>query len=364
MARDLPEAKIMVVDDSMTNLKLAKNALSDRGAVITVPSAKRMFELIGQIGPHLIILDINMPGMDGFEAIARLKSDPESTDVPVIFLTADTDAGSELKGLRLGAVDYLYKPIEPDLLRQRVDIHLTLLAQRMRLEAQGRELKAFNENLQRMVVEETRKVVRLQGSVLDTVVDLVESRDDTTGGHVSRTLSWLEALVFGLIDRPDCPPEVAGWDVSQLLQSSRLHDVGKITISDAILKKPGPLTPEEFEIMKTHAARGAEIIDRIAGNLPPDDARYLVQARIMALTHHEKWDGSGYPRGLAGLDIPLQGRLMAITDVYDALISKRPYKKPMSHEEAVAVIAAGSGTHFDPALAEVFLAVSPKFNRE
>ncbi|MDR0355673.1 MAG: response regulator [Deltaproteobacteria bacterium] len=361
MGHDLLGAKIMLVDDSATNLMLAKKALSDRGAVFTVPSAQRMFELVGQVEPHLIILDVNMPGMSGLEAIRLLKSSPETRDIPVIFLTANADVGSEIEGLSLGAVDYLYKPIESTLLRQRVDIHLTIVAQRLRLEAQSRELKSFNENLKQMVEDETKKVMLLEGAILETVVDLVESRDETTGGHVSRTIHWLQLMVDRLKDTDSCPDELRYWDIPLFLQSSRLHDVGKIAIDDAILKKPGPLTAEEFEIMKTHAARGAEIIDRIAKNLPDGESTYLSEARIMALTHHEKWDGSGYPKGLAGSDIPLQGRLMAITDVYDALVSKRPYKKPFSHDEAAKILVEGAGSHFDPSLIDVFKAVSDAF---
>ncbi|MDR2300673.1 MAG: response regulator [Deltaproteobacteria bacterium] len=363
MAGNLNGAKIMVVDDSVANLRLAKSALADRGDVFTVPSAQRMFELIDEVKPHVIVLDINMPGMSGLEAIKELKARESTREVPVIFLTANADVGSEIEGLKLGAVDYLYKPIEPTLLKQRVDIHLTIVFQRLDLERKSQELRLFNENLKRLVVEETNKVVRLQASVLDTVVDLVESRDATTGDHVARTLKWMETLVFALLDSPDCPTEAHSWNVTLLLQSSRLHDVGKITIPDAILKKPGPLNAEEFEIMKTHANAGAEIIDKIAQNLPASEAGYLVDARVMALTHHERWDGQGYPLALKGEGIPLKGRVMAITDVYDALTSFRPYKKPMSHEKASEIIISESGTHFDPVLVEIFKAVNHKFER-
>jgi putative two-component system response regulator len=320
-----------------------------------------MFELISEARPHLIILDINMPGMSGLEAIEKLKANESTRAIPVLFLTANADVGSEIEGLRLGAVDYLYKPIEPTLLRQRVDIHLTILSQRLELERKSEELRLFNENLKRAVVEETRKVARLQGAILDTVVDLVESRDATTGDHVSRTLKWMETLVFGLLASPGCPAEVQSWELTLFLQCSQLHDVGKITISDAILKKPGPLTPEEFEIMKTHTTAGADIIGKIAQSAPPGEANYLEDARIMALTHHERWDGKGYPLGLAGVDIPLKGRLMAVTDVYDALTSNRPYKLPMSHEEACQIIISGGGSHFDPDLVEIFKNVNQKF---
>jgi putative two-component system response regulator len=213
-----------------------------------------------------------------------------------------------------------------------------------------------------MVEEETAKVSKLQGSVLETVVDLVESRDDITGGHISRTMKWLELMLEGIVTTGIYGDVVKSWDKSLFLYSSRLHDVGKISISDSILKKPAKLTFEEFEEMKHHTTIGASIIDRICESLPETNHHFMNQAKILALTHHEKWDGTGYPGKLEGRNIPLQGRLMAIADVYDALISKRPYKPSMTHEEAAEIIISGAGTHFDPRLIEIFKEISWKFN--
>ncbi|MDR1870674.1 MAG: response regulator [Deltaproteobacteria bacterium] len=351
----------MVVDDSITNLKCAKTALATIGEIFTVPSAQRMFDLLSKITPAIILLDINMPEINGVEAIKILKSSPHYADIPVIFLTSINNKGSELEGLCLGAVDYITKPFEPLLLLKRVEIHLTIIKQRLKMEEQGKKLKNFNENLQKMVAEETEKVSKLQVSVLETVVDLVESRDDITGGHISRTMNWLKYLFSGLIETGAYADEIEDWDVDLVLQSSRLHDVGKISISDAILKKKGKLTEAEFEEMKTHTTIGASIIDRICDSLPKDNHQFMNQAKILALTHHEKWDGTGYPYGLAGEEIPLQGRLMAIADVYDALISERPYKSALSHEMAERIIIAGAGAHFDPRLVAAFQKVSWKF---
>ena len=355
--------RIMVVDDAVTNLRKAKDALVSMGDVFTVPSADRMFELLPAVKPALILLDINMPGMSGMEALKILKNTDGYENIPVIFLTSNDDPDSEMDGLSRGAVDYITKPFDPQLLRKRVEIHLTLVSQRLKLEEQSRQLINFNENLQKMVQEETAKVSALQGAILDTVVDLVEGRDDITGGHIGRTMRWLGLLLEGVVEEGLYKESRAGWDVKLILQSSRLHDVGKIGISDNILQKPGRLTAEEFEIIKRHTTLGAQIIDKISASLPKEDHLFLNHARVLALTHHERWDGDGYPVGLSGENIPLEGRLMAISDVYDALISVRPYKEAFSHEQAVGIIINSRGRHFDPALVDIFSRVEHRFKQ-
>jgi putative two-component system response regulator len=255
----------------------------------------------------------------------------------------------------------------PQLLHKRVELHITVEIQKRlledqakKLEAQRTELKRFNENLQKLVAEKTGKVLELQSAILKTVADLVESRDNVTGGHVERTQHGLKVLIEGLEDLGLYREQMEGWDKDLMLQSSQLHDVGKIAIADSILNKPGRLTTEEFEEIKRHAALGVEIIERIESETRDSD--FLKYAKVFAGTHQEKWDGSGYPNGLAGEDIPLQGRLMAIADVYDALVSDRPYKKAFSHEEAVQIILDGKGTHFDPVLVDVFEQVADQFS--
>jgi putative two-component system response regulator len=228
-------------------------------------------------------------------------------------------------------------------------------AQKKNLEAQQRELKNFNDNLQRMVDEKTKTVLELQDAILKTVADLVESRDDITGGHIERTRRGVGLLVEALGDHPRFSKEVSRWDIKLLLQSSQLHDVGKIAISDRLLKKPGKLDPEEFEEMKKHAAFGVQIIERIEENTSASD--FLKYAKIFAGTHHERWDGSGYPNGLAEENIPLPGRIMALADVYDALVSERPYKNAFPHADAVKIIRDGKGTQFDPALTDIFIKI-------
>jgi putative two-component system response regulator len=357
---------IMIVDDNIANLRIAKNSLADTYDIFTVPSAAKMFDLLQRNKPELILLDIDMPEMNGYEAIKILKEHPATKDILVIFLTGKSDSESELEGLSLGAVDYISKPFMPPLLKKRIELHLTVEEQNRKLEEQARvlkehqaELREFNENLQRMVEEKTGKVVELQRAILKTVADLVESRDDITGGHVERTQRGLRVLIEGLEDLGLYREQIQGWDKDLMLQSSQLHDVGKIAIMDNILNKPGRLTPDEFEEIKKHTTLGVRIIEKIESNT--SESEFLKYAKVFAGTHQEKWDGTGYPMGLAGEDIPLQGRLMAIADVYDALVSDRPYKKAFSHEEAVRIILDGKGTHFDPVLVDVFEQVADQF---
>jgi putative two-component system response regulator len=347
----MEEAKrrtIFMVDDNLTNLTVGKNALLGKYKVFTIPTGKKLFEMLDKTIPDLILLDIEMPEMNGYDIIKILKNDPKTAEIPVIFLTARSDSGSELEGLSLGAIDYISKPFSPPLLLKRIEVH-------MLVEDQKHELEDYNENLQEKVDEKTKTVLDLQNAILRTVAELVECRDDTTGGHIERTQSYLRILIDSLLEDGLYKDEVMGWskDFDIILQSSQLHDVGKIAIKDSILQKPAKLTPEEFDEMKTHTTFGIKVIERIQENT--SDAAFLKYAKVFASTHHEKWDGSGYPRGLKGAEIPLQGRLMAIADVYDALISERPYKKAFSHEEAVEIIRDGSGAHFDPNLVKVFL---------
>ncbi|MDR1249877.1 MAG: response regulator, partial [Treponema sp.] len=315
---------VMLVDDNPSSLRVGKTVLSEKYTAFTAPSAEKMFSLLEKNTPALILLDVDMPEMNGYEAIRILKEKPETKNIPVIFLTGKTGTEAELEGLDLGAVDYIAKPFMPPLLLKRIESHLLVESQKKTLEAQKRiletqqgELKNFNDNLQKMVDEKTKTVLELQDAILKTVADLVESRDDITGGHIERTRRGVGLLVKALEGHPLVGREVAAWDFDLLLESSQLHDVGKIAISDHILKKPGKLDPEEFEEMKKHAAFGVQIIERIeaSANSVSD---FLKHAKIFAGTHHEKWDGSGYPNGLAGTGIPLQGRIMALADVYDA----------------------------------------------
>ena len=349
---DAKRKTIFMVDDNLTNLTVGKNALLGKYKVFTIPSGKKLFEMLERTTPDMILLDIEMPDMNGYEIIKVLKSEKATAEIPIIFLTARSDSGSELEGLSLGAIDYISKPFSPPLLLKRIEVH-------MLVENQKSELENYNHNLQYMVEEKTKTVLDLQNAILRTVAELVECRDDTTGGHIERTQNYLRILIDALAEKDLYREEVLSWNREFLLQSSQLHDVGKIAIRDCILQKPAKLTPEEFDEMKTHTSFGIKVIEKIQENT--SEATFLEYAKVFASTHHEKWDGSGYPSGLKGTDIPLQGRLMAIADVYDALISERPYKKPFTHDEAVSIIKKGSGSHFDPNLVEVFLEQEDKF---
>jgi putative two-component system response regulator len=343
---------VFLVDDNVTNLTLGKNALAGHYNVFTLNSGARLFKMLEKSIPDIILLDVDMPEMDGYQVIEILKGKKETAHIPVIFLTAKTDGQSELRGLSLGAIDYITKPFTPTLLLKRIEVHLLV-------ESQKKELVNYNRNLQAMVDNKTKMVVELKNAILKTMAELVECRDDITGGHIERTQSYLGLLIDALQRYGVYMDEIEPWDIGLVLQSAQLHDVGKISIKDKILQKPGKLTPEEFEEIKTHTTFGEKIIDKIRSRT--SEQAFLDHAKILVSAHHEKWDGSGYPRGLKGQDIPLLGRLMAIVDVYDALVSERPYKKAFSHEEAVAIILKGRGTHFDPELVDLFMKISDDF---
>ncbi|MDR3051168.1 MAG: response regulator [Oscillospiraceae bacterium] len=343
---------LVLVDDNLTNLTMGKNILKDIYEVYALPSAAKLFEALQRITPDLILLDIEMPEMNGYEVLCRIKNTPVISDIPVMFLTAKTDEGSELLGFSLGAIDYITKPISAPLLLKRIETHLLILKQQ-------RMLRRYNDDLEEMIHMKTAQVLELQNTVLSTVAEMVEFRDDTTGGHVTRTQRYLQLLVQELLRSGMYATETHAWDTDLLLPSAQLHDVGKIAISDAILNKPGRLTPEEFEIMKKHVDYGINAIRTMERKVK--DSRFLRYAETIAATHHERWDGKGYPRGLAGEQIPLEGRLMAIADVYDALVSTRPYKNAMPPQEAAHTIAEGGGTQFDPCLVTIFEKVAGDF---
>ena len=351
--------KVIMVDDNITNLTTAKNLLADIYDVFTAPSGAKLFLLLEKLTPDLILLDIEMPEMNGYEVIKKLKSDEKTAAIPVIFLTANIDHESEVKGLELGAIDYITKPFSKELLLTRMEVHLLIIAQRKKLENYSQKLKDYNQNLEQKVREKTKEILELKNAILKTVAELVESRDNITGGHIERTQDYLTLLVKLLKENNLYTNEISMWDSNFFIMSSQLHDVGKISIKDSILMKPGKLTPEEFEEMKKHTIYGMEVIQKIEQTTV--ESVFLKYAKIMAGTHHEKWDGSGYPFGLKGEDIPLQGRMMAIIDVYDALTNDRPYKKGYSHEEAVEIIKNGRGTHFDPKLCDIFLQNEKEF---
>ena len=351
---DIERKTVFLVDDNTTNLTAGKAVLAERYKVLTLDSGERLLKILEKNIPDLILLDIEMPEINGYETIKAIKNKRETEHIPVIFLTAKSDVDNELEELSLGTIDYITKPFSPSLLLKRIEVHLLF-------ETQKRELRNYNKHLQEMVEAKTKSVVKLQDAILKTMIEFVERRDYATGGHIERTTHYLSTLLCAMQKYGLQKEKISSWNLDLILKSAQLHDVGKIAIKDSILQKSGNLTPMEFEDMKKHTVVGEEIIEEIKRN--SEEQAFLEYAGIFAATHHEKWDGSGYPRGLRGEEIPLQGRLLAIADVYDALISERPYKKAFSHKETVEIISKGKGTHFDPKLIDLFLNVSDEFER-
>jgi len=343
---------VFVVDDDLTNLTVGNETLSEYYNVFTLNSGPLLLKRLEKHLPDLILLDVNMPEMSGYEVIRRIKEKKETASIPVIFLTAKNDPESELEGLSLGAIDYIIKPFSPPLLLKRIEVHLLV-------EFQKQELVDFNKNLLKMVETKTKVVVELQNAVLKTIAELIDRRDNSTGGHIERTQQYMMILLNKLAEQGLYEQESASWDLNLLVHSTQLHDVGKIAIDDSILRMPRELTVDEFNIIKRHTTYGEEIISEIQKNT--SEHEFLNYAKIFAGTHHEKWDGSGYPRGLKGKDIPVLGRVIALADVYDALISDRPYKGRYTHEKAVAIISENRGSHFEPAMVDLFMDVADKF---
>jgi len=330
---------LFIVDDNIMNLLTAKEALSGHYNIITLSSATNMFEILEEVTPDLILLDILMPEVNGFEALGRLKSDKRYMDIPVIFLTGKTDTETESRGFEMGVIDFIGKPFSKPVLLNRIKSHL---------------------EIESVIRGRTEKLLRLQSSMVYVLANMVENRDKLTGRHIERTVEYIEILLKGMKDNDVYTEEIKEWTLDVIISSARLHDLGKIVVSDLLLNKPGKLTPDEYEEIKTHAIEGEKIIDDIIGESGYEELMY--HAKLFASSHHERWDGMGYPRGLKGDEIPLQGRIMAIADVYDALVSERPYKRPFSHEKSVEIIVENSGTQFDPKLVDVFTKVTEQFS--
>lgn len=345
--------KIMIVDDNITNLSIAKGALESQYTILPATSGEQALKLLERMKdlPNLILLDIDMPGLNGFSVISKLKTDDKVKDIPVIFLTAQDDGASELEGLSLGAVDYIRKPFSIPLLKKRLELHLQIIEQ-------NKSLEEYNTNLEAMVAKKTNTVLELQYAIISTVSDLIGKRDGYTGEHVERTQKYVDILTHEMISR-GCGENLTEKDVDIISLTSKLHDIGKIAIPDKVLLKNNTLDADEFEYMKMHTTIGAQAIEKAMRLTDEND--FLKYALQMAKSHHEKWNGTGYPEGIAGKKIPLVARIMAVADVYDALTSKRQYKEPMSHEVAVKIILNGSGTHFDPVVIKVFNEVQNRF---
>ncbi|MGB4075069.1 response regulator [Pseudomonas sp.] len=345
---------ILVVDDTPDNLSLMSGLLRDAYKVKLAPSGERALQVVsGESKPDLILLDIMMPGMDGYEVLRRLQQDAAAASIPVIFLTAMTAAEDEKIGLDLGAVDYISKPINPAIVLARVHTQLQLKFARD-------VLQNHNEFLEREVAKRTREVVAIQDVTIRAITSLAETRDNETGNHIRRTQHYVRLLAEHLQAHPRFSAELSAENIESLFKSAPLHDIGKVGIPDRILLKPGRLDADEFEIMKTHTTLGRDAIVQAEQELG-ESITFLRYAKEIAYSHQEKWDGSGYPQGLVAEAIPLSARLMALADVYDALISQRVYKPAFSHDKALEIIREGRGNHFDPDIVDGFLQISDGF---
>jgi putative two-component system response regulator len=345
---------VLVVDDTPDNLALMSGLLEDKYKVKLANSGDKALRIVrGGEPPDLILLDIMMPGLSGYDVCKELKADPATWSIPIIFLTSMTGVEDERKGLEMGGADYITKPISPPIVMARVQTQLEN-------KAAADFLRDHNAFLEQQVGKRTQEVTAIQDVTILVMTSLAETRDSETGNHIRRTQLYVKALAKQLQRHPRFSHYLTDRNIDTLFKSAPLHDIGKVGIPDHILLKPGRLEPEEFEIMKTHTTLGRDAIEHAERSLGTE-VEFLATAKEIAYAHQEKWDGSGYPQGIAGDDIPISARLMAVADVYDALISRRVYKAAMPHDKAVAIIAEGRDSHFDPDMVDTFLAIQDEF---
>jgi len=340
-APDSPRPTILVVDDTPAYLTLLAQFLNKEYRVLLAVNGAKALEIARRASPDLILLDAMMPELDGYEVCRRLKADAATHGIPVLFLTALTRLEDETHAFEAGAADFIQKPFNGATVIARVRTHVAL--KRAQDALLGRNTALAGELQARC-----REVERLRDATLFMMVSLAEFRDADTVHHVQRTQEIVGVLARWLAAQPGAPPELTPAAIGDLVKAAPLHDIGKIAIPDAVLLKPGPLDAAEWALMKTHAERGSDLLRHAVDRVSDDTGRLLRFGMQIARHHHERWDGGGYPDGLAGDAIPVAARLMAVADVYDAVISRRPYKMPMSHQEAMDAVRAGSGTKFDP----------------
>jgi len=347
---------ILIVDDTPDNIMLLSRLLKDKYHTKVATNGSTALQVAAATPDlDLILLDVMMPGMDGYETCRQLKANPATAEIPVIFLTAKNQIEDEAMGLSVGAVDYLGKPISPPILFARVSTHLTLRAAR-------KLLQEHNQNLERMVQQRTAQLLLMQEALILAMASMAETRDGGPGNHIRRTQHYMRALAHKLRSHPRFAASLTDENIELMYKTAPLHDIGKVAIPDRILQKQGKLDPEEFEVMKLHAAYGRDTIMLAEKHLGGTNS-FLMFAREIAHSHQEKWDGSGYPESLSGEEIPVAARLMAVADVYDALISRRVYKPPFTHEQSLEIMRQGRGTHFDPDVLDAFFALETEFAR-
>ena len=339
--------KILVIDDNKTTLAMAKQAIGDEYSVIAVISGYQALKYLERELPDLILLDLNMPDMDGKQTMLKIKGNDKWCSIPIIVLTVENNPQTEVECLEMGAVDFIAKPFVPQVMKSRI-------ARALELEDYRRRLQLDNEK-KRMQLE------KMKSQIIMVLASMIETRDNVTGVHVRRVSAIVETIVKKMRAEGMYPEFLDDRYVLSISISAPLHDIGKIKIPDTVLKKQGYLTEEEFELMKTHTIEGANILQAFADKI--DDNYYLLLGKDMAAYHHEWWNGKGYPYGLKGMKIPFCARVLAVADVFDALISKRSYKQQMSFDQAFEIIRKGSGGHFDPEIVDIFLRIRPEIER-
>ena len=345
--------QVLVVDDLPENTRLLRSFLTPLGyEVHMADNGHDALDFVRVSPPDAILLDLMMPVMDGFEVCTRLKEAPATRHIPVIIITGVSDREANIRALEAGADDFLTKPFDRVLLQVRI-------AAVVKSKLMQDTLLEYQRSLELRVKERTRQIEMTQEVAVFSLAKLAESRDTETGDHLDRIRAYSRELASELLARHHCPEVVDEAFIEGLYMSSPLHDIGKVGIPDCILLKPGKLTPDEFEIMKTHSSIGGDTLR--AADLEAGQGSFLAMGRDIAYYHHEKWDGTGYPFGLEGESIPLAARIVALADVYDALSSKRPYKEPMSHEQAKGIVLEGRGKHFDPRIVDAFQARESQF---
>jgi putative two-component system response regulator len=347
MDENLSQQRILIVDDAPENVDVLGRALADYKRSVALTGEKALQRAFSDTPPDLILLDVMMPGLDGFEVCRRLKAEPHTHDIPIIFISALSETLDKVKAFASGGVDYITKPFQIEEVRARVETHL--------------KLRRYQVFLEELVKEKVKEISDSQMATIFALSKLAESRDSDTGHHLERTQSFCRLLAGQL--RQEKPHKTAISDefVLNLSNASPLHDIGKVGIPDAVLLKPGKLTLAEFETMQTHTTIGAQTLEELQRQYPRNS--FINMGISVARSHHERWDGQGYPGRLAGEAIPLAARIMAVADVYDALRSKRCYKDSLGREPCRAILVAGRDSQFDPAVVDAFLAVEDEFDR-
>ncbi|NCB12362.1 MAG: two-component system response regulator [Erysipelotrichia bacterium] len=352
---ELTKKVILVIDDTPDNLFLVTNLLKDLYTIKVANNGEKALKFLDEtpVTPDLILLDIMMPVLNGYDVLKKIKENPKLQNIPVVFLTAKSSVEDEKLGFDLGANDYITKPISPPILLARVKTQLEN-------KAISDFLRDKNEFLEKEIEKRTKDVVAIQNVTIFAMASLAETRDNETGNHIKRTSTYVKMLAKKLQNHPKFKAYLTDEMIDTLYKSAPLHDIGKIGIPDHILLKPGKLTPEEFEIMKTHTTLGKEAIEHAEKELGYE-VDFLKTAKEIAYSHQEKYDGSGYPLGLKGDEIPISARLMCIADVYDALRSKRIYKDSFDLQTTLKIMKEGKGTHFDPDMVDAFLEIHNEF---